>query len=160
MFFFFQAEDGIRCDLVTGVQTCALPISGQKGRRTMKLTEFKLTEIKLTKELVAIAVRVLLAIAALVVALFLVIKAAGWIEQRRERRITKATDAVTPDRLIARCGVPTEDVSTDVFPVVRRTMRYKAGGQRIIVFTFTRSADEVQNWVFLSMKDSAGGASY
>src|SRR5258708_34432273 len=25
--FFFQAEDGIRDDLVTGVQTCALPIS-------------------------------------------------------------------------------------------------------------------------------------
>src|SRR5258708_27792472 len=31
-FFFFQAEDGIRDDLVTGVQTCALPISGlQEG---------------------------------------------------------------------------------------------------------------------------------
>src|SRR5207244_10064435 len=27
MHFFFQAEDGIRDDLVTGVQTCALPIS-------------------------------------------------------------------------------------------------------------------------------------
>src|SRR6266536_2162910 len=27
MFFFFQAEDGIRAPLVTGVQTCALPIS-------------------------------------------------------------------------------------------------------------------------------------
>src|SRR5258708_26813423 len=26
IFFFFQAEDGIRDDLVTGVQTCALPI--------------------------------------------------------------------------------------------------------------------------------------
>src|SRR2546425_6612150 len=26
-FFFFQAEDGIRDKLVTGVQTCALPIS-------------------------------------------------------------------------------------------------------------------------------------
>src|SRR5438552_16938298 len=26
MGFFFQAEDGIRDDLVTGVQTCALPI--------------------------------------------------------------------------------------------------------------------------------------
>ena len=25
-FFFFQAEDGIRDRLVTGVQTCALPI--------------------------------------------------------------------------------------------------------------------------------------
>ena len=27
IYFFFQAEDGIRDDLVTGVQTCALPIS-------------------------------------------------------------------------------------------------------------------------------------
>src|SRR5699024_12184484 len=26
MYFFFQAEDGIRCRNVTGVQTCALPI--------------------------------------------------------------------------------------------------------------------------------------
>jgi len=26
MIFFFQAEDGIRDKLVTGVQTCALPI--------------------------------------------------------------------------------------------------------------------------------------
>src|SRR5947208_7560673 len=29
-FFFFQAEDGIRDDLVTGVQTCALPISSRR----------------------------------------------------------------------------------------------------------------------------------
>src|SRR3712207_8445470 len=28
LFFFFQAEDGIRDIGVTGVQTCALPISG------------------------------------------------------------------------------------------------------------------------------------
>src|SRR6266404_7552963 len=28
-FFFFQAEDGIRDKLVTGVQTCALPIFGK-----------------------------------------------------------------------------------------------------------------------------------
>src|SRR5258708_9542456 len=32
IFFFFQAEDGIRDDLVTGVQTCALPISMEKVR--------------------------------------------------------------------------------------------------------------------------------
>src|SRR5207244_10162951 len=58
-FFFFQAEDGIRDDLVTGVQTCALPIcvyansrrtrrasSGRRGsspsasrRRTAKRSE-------------------------------------------------------------------------------------------------------------------------
>src|SRR5258708_2445156 len=30
--FFFQAEDGIRDDLVTGVQTCALPISPLRPR--------------------------------------------------------------------------------------------------------------------------------
>src|SRR5260370_27843366 len=30
VFFFFQAEDGIRDSSVTGVQTCALPISGQE----------------------------------------------------------------------------------------------------------------------------------
>src|SRR5688500_19500634 len=30
-FFFFQAEDGIRDYKVTGVQTCALPISNPRG---------------------------------------------------------------------------------------------------------------------------------
>src|SRR5438552_16912872 len=33
MFFFFQAEDGIRDDLVTGVQTCALPICRRRSTR-------------------------------------------------------------------------------------------------------------------------------
>src|SRR5205823_10936547 len=32
-FFFFQAEDGIRDKLVTGVQTCALPICAAGRRR-------------------------------------------------------------------------------------------------------------------------------
>src|SRR5437762_8322695 len=32
-FFFFQAEDGIRDTSVTGVQTCALPISLQYARK-------------------------------------------------------------------------------------------------------------------------------
>mgnify|MGYP006982498723 CR=1 FL=1 len=41
MIFFFQAEDGIRDRLVTGVQTCALPISiipviTKHDRRTTK----------------------------------------------------------------------------------------------------------------------------
>src|SRR2546422_6841819 len=33
LFFFFQAEDGIRDVAVTGVQTCALPISQSKTCR-------------------------------------------------------------------------------------------------------------------------------
>src|SRR5438270_5694225 len=32
LFFFFQAEDGIRDLTVTGVQTCALPISADSER--------------------------------------------------------------------------------------------------------------------------------
>src|SRR5258708_31134929 len=37
LFFFFQAEDGIRDDLVTGVQTCALPISERRGKKLRNL---------------------------------------------------------------------------------------------------------------------------
>src|SRR5438552_14873324 len=36
--FFFQAEDGIRVDLVTGVQTCALPISIPSVRIDLETT--------------------------------------------------------------------------------------------------------------------------
>src|SRR5256885_16744745 len=39
MFFFFQAEDGIRDYKVTGVQTCALPISvGQLAYHAFRLS--------------------------------------------------------------------------------------------------------------------------
>src|SRR5258708_18128949 len=34
LIFFFQAEDGIRDDLVTGVQTCALPICPDLDRES------------------------------------------------------------------------------------------------------------------------------
>src|SRR2546430_7008986 len=37
-FFFFQAEDGIRDLTVTGVQTCALPISGPMSTAAAKTT--------------------------------------------------------------------------------------------------------------------------
>src|SRR5258708_29043086 len=59
VFFFFQAEDGIRDDLVTGVQTCALPIyqlrfgellemhAGRITPQTASMHLKKLTESKL-----------------------------------------------------------------------------------------------------------------
>jgi len=120
----------------------------------------KPTEIKANKQSWFMAGSVVLVIAGLFLAQFLIVKTAQWFKEARERRITKATDSVTPDRLIARCGPSAEDETTDVFPVVRRTMRYKASGQRTIVFTFTRSADEPQNWVLLTMKDTMGDTSY
>src|SRR6266404_9115130 len=41
LFFFFQAEDGIRDKLVTGVQTCALPISAFRRRFGVKALHFR-----------------------------------------------------------------------------------------------------------------------
>src|SRR6185437_5915852 len=43
-FFFFQAEDGIRDKLVTGVQTCALPISADRTDLGAELAEAEKTE--------------------------------------------------------------------------------------------------------------------
>src|SRR6266446_9133240 len=40
-FFFFQAEDGIRDYKVTGVQTCALPISGPPPNTTGLTSTFE-----------------------------------------------------------------------------------------------------------------------
>src|SRR5438034_6246643 len=39
VFFFFQAEDGIRDHCVTGVQTCALPICSFEGSRIGSIVE-------------------------------------------------------------------------------------------------------------------------
>src|SRR2546425_12486975 len=47
-FFFFQAEDGIRDKLVTGVQTCALPILGFCSGRTLLLHCCSFEECSLT----------------------------------------------------------------------------------------------------------------
>ena len=120
----------------------------------------KLTDIKPNKQAWMMAGSVVLVVVGLLFAQFLVVKTAQWFKEARERRIIKATDSVTPDRLIARCGPSAEDVTTDVFPVVKRTMRYKSSGQRTIVFTFTRTADEPQSWVLLSIQDPVGNASY
>src|SRR5258708_26172214 len=51
-FFFFQAEDGMRDDLVTGVQTCALPIS------SLRVLIIKLLKIVLTVIAVFVALRI------------------------------------------------------------------------------------------------------
>jgi len=127
-------------------------VQAQKGRRPMKLRDIKQSWI--------MAGSVVLVVAGLLFAQFVIVKAAGWFKQTRERRITKATDTVMPDHLIARCGTPLEDVTTDLYPVVRRTIRYKTNAQQSVVFTFTRTSDEPQNWVLLSMKDSVGDVSY
>src|SRR2546428_8811580 len=47
-YFFFQAEDGIRDLIVTGVQTCALPISG--GMMRTQIPKFRLPDSVIDEE--------------------------------------------------------------------------------------------------------------
>src|SRR5207247_7313577 len=53
--FFFQAEDGIRDPLVTGVQTCALPISSTPTERA-NIQETSMPALKPTAEAVVVLV--------------------------------------------------------------------------------------------------------
>ena len=78
----------------------------------------------------------------------------------REKRHEEAVATVTPDRLIARCGTPAEDATKEVFPVLMRTISYERRGNQRVVFTFSRTAEEKSDWVFLSMKDGSGTKSY
>src|SRR2546430_12822104 len=48
--FFFQAEDGIRDLTVTGVQTCALPISGPWFPKSNLIKELKVRDLALVAE--------------------------------------------------------------------------------------------------------------
>src|SRR5258708_26642307 len=55
-FFFFQAEDGIRDDLVTGVQTCALPIFGDRNNNRIQIFFQELAVLVKNLDAVVVAV--------------------------------------------------------------------------------------------------------
>src|SRR5260370_18440016 len=58
--FFFQAEDGIRDSSVTGVQTCALPISARtrtRAKRDRSVTWREGTNVKLRSRFARVRVR-------------------------------------------------------------------------------------------------------
>ncbi len=78
----------------------------------------------------------------------------------RERHHELAVASVTPDRLIARCGEAGRDVTKQVFPILMRSLTYSPSGERTVVLTFSRTAEEKSDWVFLSMNDANGSASY
>jgi hypothetical protein len=78
----------------------------------------------------------------------------------REKRQEQAVLDVMPERLIAQCGPPAEDVTKEMYPVVLRTMSYQHGENEKIVFEFSRTAEEKSDWVFLSMKDKSGAKKF
>jgi hypothetical protein len=65
-----------------------------------------------------------------------------WARNTRERRHEQAVASVTPDRLIARCGQPVEDLTKEVYPILMRTMIYPPKGNEKLVLAFSRTAEE------------------
>jgi hypothetical protein len=78
----------------------------------------------------------------------------------REKRQEQVVLDVMPEKLISRCGPPSEDVSKEMYPVVLRTMTYQRGESEKIVFEFSRTAEAKSDWVFLSMKDQSGARNF
>lgn len=76
------------------------------------------------------------------------------------KRYDQAVANLTPDHLIARCGQPAQDATKEVFPVVLRTIRYKPYIGDPLVFTFSRTAEQQSEWVFLTMTDDTGAKSF
>lgn len=108
--------------------------------------------LKRTKKIWLIAGGAIFGLMALVTAMK---RVSEWAANSRERRHEQAVASVTPERLIARCGQPTEDLTKDVYPILMRTMTYQLSRNHTIVAQFSRTAEEKSDWVFLSMKDEA-----
>jgi len=83
-----------------------------------------------------------------------------WARNAKVMRYDRAMASLTPDRLIARCGKPEEDISKEVFHVVLRSIRYKPWIGEPLVFTFSKADDERNDWVFLTMKTENGQKSF
>ena len=100
------------------------------------------------------------AIFGLMAVVTLVERVSEWARNARERRHEEAVASVTPDRLIARCGRPAEDVTKEVYPILMRTISYQPKDNEKLMFVFSRTAEEKSDWVFLTMKDESGARSY
>jgi hypothetical protein len=113
--------------------------------------------LKRTKRVWLIAAGIIIGAMALV---NLTARAAEWAKNSRERRQLHAIATLTPERLFARCGAAAEDVTKEVYPVVMRTVSYQPRGNEKLVISFSRTAEEKSDWVFLSMQNENGAASY
>src|SRR5205823_10882527 len=89
--FFFQAEDGIRDKLVTGVQTCALPISSplSSRRRSLGLPCHCWAKTKVRSRPVKRATRIRASSAATWVLESAAIAIVPFISRSEERRVGK-----------------------------------------------------------------------
>jgi hypothetical protein len=106
-----------------------------------------------TKRVWLMAAGILIGAAAL---LNLTARAAEWAKNSRERRQLHAMATLTPDRLFARCGAAVRDDIKVVYPVLMRTVTYQPRGSEKLVISFSRTAEEQSDWVFLSVENEDG----
>lgn len=111
---------------------------------------------KMTQQTWLIAATAFLGLVALLI--FSLIPGRKQVE--RERHAERTVESVTPEIMIAGCGQPAEDVTKDLYPMIKRTMSYKPSGKAGVVLEFSRTAEEQSQWVFLSMKDENGTMRY
>jgi hypothetical protein len=113
--------------------------------------------LKHTKRVWLMTAGIIIGVAALV---NLSARAAERAKNARERRQLHAMATLTPDRLFARCGAAAEDATKEVYPVVMRTVSYQPRGGEKLVISFSRTAEEKSDWVFLSMQNENGAVIY
>lgn len=85
-----------------------------------------------------------------------------WLHESHVRRVQRVVDTITPDSVLARCGQPLEDVTTDLYPMVSRRMTFNsasAGSGKVVLF-FSRTSEENSQWLYSSMREEGGKASY
>ena|SRR6266849_378592 len=122
------------------------------GAKKTETLQFKL---KITQRSWLIAATLLMGL----VMLLLFGRATGRNKATGVVRQEQTVESLTPEGLIAKCGQPTEDVTKDLYPMIKRTMSYESSGKGTLVLEFSRTAEENSDWVFLSMSDG-NGATY
>jgi hypothetical protein len=110
---------------------------------------------KRTKRVWLMTAGIVIGVAALV---NLTARAAEWAKNARERRQLHAIATLTPENLFARCGAASTDETKEVYPVVMRTLTYEPRGGEKLVISFSRTAEEKSDWVFLSLQNENGAA--
>lgn len=114
------------------------------------------TTTKITQQTWLIAATVFLGLVTLLIFSLM----PGRNKAAREKQAMRTVESVTPEIVIAECGQPAEDVTKDLYPMIKRTMSYKPGGKGAVVLEFSRTAEEHSQWVFLSMQDENGTMRY
>ncbi|HEY6265092.1 MAG TPA: hypothetical protein VIW93_09830 [Candidatus Acidoferrum sp.] len=112
-------------------------------------------ELKITQQTRLIAAMLFIGL----VAVLIFSRATGSNKAAGEGREERTVASLTPESLIAKCGQAAEDVTKDLYPMIKRTMSYKSGGKGTLTLEFSRTAEEKSEWVFLSMSDE-NGATY